>query len=299
MTTPDRSLPDQSDPSEPAGSTTTTFPPFGNLPMPSWNTLTVNPLDLAVIEAQLTDISNPIAAQDSLKILEVATRQGLPEVHIEPTERRDINVSVGEDGVPDVLKTITPGWQYMSPDVPFTAVVLPTSTMLQTNQYQSFGASLGRPFFTLLQGVAEALRPTAISRLGLRYVNRLVDENAATPDFWIGRINESFLGPVLSPQLGSLTVGAQQQFELHLEGAVGATVRYGLIGNGQQPPLWSYLIDIDVYDGALTPLDTRVAFDQARRLNATALALFQLLVTPTYRESLGVGDTPARSGVTT
>jgi len=264
----------------------------------NWITLTNNQLELAVIDVQLTEITAPIAAEDGLRILNLAIQKGMPDVHVEPTERRDINVFLGEDGGPTVSNEVTAGWQYSAANVPFTAIVLPTSATLQTNHYQSFGTSLGRPFFALLQGIAEVLHPPAVSRLGLRYVNRLVDKHAVTPDFWVGRINEPLLGPVVTPTLSALTVTAQQQFELVLEGSVGATVRYGLISNGQQPALWNYLVDIDVYDSALTLLDPEETFNHARRLNATALALFHLVVTPTHRNTLGPGDVPPRTAVT-
>lgn len=298
MTSPDRTRPAGASITEPT-ITPPPYLPFGGLPVAeSWRELTKNQLQLVVLEAQFTDVADPISASDGLLIRDAAVAHGLDQPRVESAVRHDVQVSLADDGDHVLSETVTKGWRYTVGDDALVAVLLPSALVVQTSTYRSFGASIGRPFLHLLSAVGEHLAPQALSRIGLRYVNRLTDSDATTPNYWTSRINPAFLGPVMDPTLSTFASTSQQQMELALEGSIGAMMRYGLLKEVGDPARWSFLVDIDVYDTGLQPWDPRATFEHARRLNATALTLFQHLVTSQYRDSLGPGEVPPRTEVT-
>ncbi|MEJ7690622.1 MAG: hypothetical protein WKF76_09470 [Nocardioidaceae bacterium] len=67
----------------------------------------------------------------------------------------------------------------------------------------------------MLELFSAASGVTLIQRLGLRYINRLAEEDATTPAFWRDHIREPFAGP-LNGAVAELVSGIHQQVQLKL-----------------------------------------------------------------------------------
>jgi uncharacterized protein (TIGR04255 family) len=138
----------------------------------------------------------------------------------------------------------------------------------------------------VLQATEEVAAPSLYQRVGLRYIDRFVENDARKPSDWAGRIDSAMLGPLLKDVFGPLVIGAQQQVELGLGGSRRAVLRHGPFSDGAVHGAISYLLDIDVSDTGSSAFDVKTVLATADELNQDALALFQACVCPDYLSEL-------------
>jgi len=243
-------------------------------------------LELAVAEVRFVDAGAEIESEHVLKIREVLAGYGFNLPQVQPAQTQDLTLKVSHGEVEPEVNVRSTGWMLTSSDTRLVVTVLPGVLAIQSTQYERWKTSLEAPLVAALEGVAETLAPTLVQRVGLRYVNRLNDSNASSVAAWSDAIAPHFFGVLGHGEIGPKAIGCQQQITLQLGDAQGAVIRHGVFKDAAANGMYSYLVDIDVFDQTA---DAFVADDisaSARALNRTALSLFQQVVTSEHRNTM-------------
>lgn len=264
---------------------TSTDVPLGGLPSADKTLLAIAPVEVAICEVRFTSTQSSVPAETAERIRDALAKTldvDLPSIQPATQSTMQINFNVGGTSwAGDQAK----GWQISSADGQHSATVFPASVVWQVGVYERWRVSMRAPLEVLLGAIATDLSPSLIQRIGLRYVNRFVDPDCRTLGDWKGKIAETLLGPLGNPVFGEKVTGAQQQVEIALDGRHGALLRHGPI-HDQASKTVGYLLDLDVFANAASPFKAADVLDEARRLNRTALSLFQACVSSDYLKSL-------------
>lgn len=227
-----------------------------------------------------------IGSPQALKIRDALLRAGVEVIHVESTQRHEFTLAVAEaEAVPQA--TATTGWVLSNESRTLTVSLFPDLAFVQTTAYTRYGQSLRPSLQGVLDGLLEVFAPGLVQRVGLRYVNRLTNRNARAAADWEGSIAPAFLGVLADGLLGARVQSTQQQVEVALEAGVGALVRHGAFADHAVGGSYSYLVDLDVFRQVTDVFDPEAVLAVARRLNRTALPLFQHVVHADYRETMG------------
>jgi uncharacterized protein (TIGR04255 family) len=265
--------------------------PLAGLPTTTQQLLTRNQLELALVEVRFVGSGATLDPEQGLAVRDRAKALGLELPVFEPAERQEVNFVVSPGGgVPSSSTGASVrGWQYTDSSGSMTATVMPDTMAIHNNgHYRRYSESLGEPLRIMLAATNDALQIQLVNRIGLRYVNRLVDMAATNPSTWIGRIHPAVLGVAgSSAELGWHVTSAHQQVDLGLEGRTGALLRHGVFKDPGSRGAYSYLLDIDVFDTDTAAFAADAVLARAQTLNRTALALFQQIVMPDFRDTMG------------
>ncbi|MFF4059250.1 TIGR04255 family protein [Streptomyces sp. NPDC001668] len=249
-------------------------------------TFAAAPVEVAIAEVRFSSTVNEVSTEHATKLQALALAQGLKLNTMQPARQQELMVQMVGAGAPAPQVTVrASGWQYISDDQSMIVTVMPDSVVVQVTRYERWSSSLRPSLNVMLRGVGELFAPQLRFRLGLRYINRLVDSSAVTPQAWKGRVNDALLGPLLDPVFGKLVASANQQLELSFGGGQGAIIRHGAYNDGASRSV-SYLIDLDVFDGSTCTFDVDDCLLQLQRMNRTALSMFQQAISSDFREGL-------------
>lgn len=260
--------------------------PLGGLPATERVVLGRAQIELALLEVRYSARQDSVSAEDGLQLRNLLGEAGVVLPQLQPAQQHQVALNIMPAGPTSEIEVRGRGWQLTSADGSLVVTVMPDAVAVQTTQYERWSASLLPQIRALLQAVEKVLQPELIHRVGLRYVNRLVDEDAGGPQAWQGRVRPSVLGAITDPVFGPRLVTTQQQLELNLGDAAGALVRHGAFKDAAARGACSYLIDTDVFSAQSQRFDVDQTLTTARVLNITALSLFQQIVTPEYREQM-------------
>jgi uncharacterized protein (TIGR04255 family) len=245
------------------------------------------PLEVVICEIRaIVDSGTVLGSAEGLRLKDAATAAGLQVDRLEQTQQQGIRMQVGpgEQQAP-VIEKRTVGWQLIANDGSIVSLS-PGTVSIQTTRYVSWEGTF-RPLLTgALRAFGEVLQPQVRQRVGLRYVDRLVDPGASSATSWRGRVVDSLLGPVADPALGGRVISSQQQVELGVSEHTHALMRHGPFVDGALHGATSYLLDIDVFDMATAAFEVETALAVADDLNQIALSLFQSAITPEYLSEL-------------
>ena len=260
--------------------------PLGGLPVTKRVVLKKRQIDVALFEVRFSASDNIITPGQGFEIQGLISDVDVPLPRIQPAQKQQIAVSVNATEPVSQVEVQGRGWQFLTSDDSVIVTVMPDSFAVQTTAYERWSVSI-LPFLqALVKAIAKVLRPELVYRVGLRYVNRLVDESAKSPTAWLGKINDRLLGAVQDPELGRLLTSTQQQLELKLGDSAGAVLRHGAFIDSASRGATSYLIDTDVFSVEACRFDLDLISKRARTLNVTALALFQQVVTAAYHDEM-------------
>jgi len=261
--------------------------PLGGLPAARPVLLGAAQIDVALVEVRFVAAQSELSTSDALLVRQSLADAQIDLPRMQPAQQQQVTVAMGPAGsaAPHVQVSAR-GWQFAAADGQLTATVLPGAIAVQCTRYVRWSESLSPAVSALLEALMGVMAPELVSRIGVRYINRLVDEGAQAPQAWLGRINPAVLGVVSEPVLGASLVSSQQQFELRFDDDHGALVRHGTFVDGASRGAYSYLLDLDVFDTASTAFVPDDIVQRARGLNRAALALFQQIVTQDYRDTM-------------
>ncbi|MGW0117715.1 TIGR04255 family protein [Streptomyces sp. NPDC003327] len=260
--------------------------PLAGLPSAGRALLRMAPVELAIAEVRFAGVGESVSTGQALAIKDFAEARGVSFTSLEPAQKNELSVEFGPSGANPQVQVSARGWQFGRDGGQILATIMPDSLVIQTNRYERWSTSLRPILEALILGIEENLKPELLNRLGVRYINRLVDAKATNALAWQGRISDAFLGPVLDPVLGDKVAAAQQQVELSLGTGRGALIRHGAFRDAAAQNSMSYLMDIDVFDASTQRFSSSNALDASQRLNRTALALFKQVIEPSYWETL-------------
>ncbi|MFD7817644.1 TIGR04255 family protein [Streptomyces sp. NPDC059785] len=254
------------------------------LPDPDLGHLKRSPIELVVFELLLPPGAEPLGAAQMLEFKEAVAARGWTAGRFESAFRRNLKLAL-EPG--EMLADEARGWTLIGrEDPPVTVSVFPAVVNIQANGYSSWHHALRPTLDAVITTVHEVLEPPAVQRIGLRYINRLVDPEARRADHWRGKVSDEFLGAALHPVLGPALAGSQQQLDLAWEGGVTGVIRHGAFKDGAVSNSFSYLLDVDISDangGNFTPGRVLSVVDG---LQLMAVSVFQQSLTGQYLEVL-------------
>ena len=141
------------------------------------------------------------------------------------------------------------------------------------------------------QALEKHIHPTHVSRLGIRYIDRLRDEA-------LNQIHElfrpEFLGPMLDADFraGAMQVLTESQFRTK-EGSLIA--KWGLLPENTTidptaippEPNPSWILDLDAYSEVLVPFDSTTLVAEARKLVERIYTVFRWSVTDSFDRYYG------------
>lgn len=265
--------------------------PLGGLPAPEPVELEANFIDLAVAEVRF-DVppiegkrATTVTTPQGLAVRELAAHNDVHLPSVEPTERQETRLDLTPTG-PVAQASTSLGVQLSSADRTLAISVFTDLITVQHTDYGRFGKSLRPALRAALTGVQQQLAPDTVRRVGLRYINRLVDTEARTPTDWVGRIRPSVLGILTEEAVSARIQSTQQQIQFDFGDASGATVRHGAFADPAVHGAYSYVVDLDVYSQVTDRFDAEQVMATVRQLNVTALSLFQWIVLPEWRATM-------------
>jgi uncharacterized protein (TIGR04255 family) len=190
------------------------------------------------------------------------------------------------------------GWSFASSDDERQIIVGADSLVLQTRRHTTYEV-LREEFERILSSFVEEYAPSARHRLGLRYVNRLIFENAKSISDWRRLVRPELLGMAATAALADddeiLHSYGQTRFA-RSESQIIA--RYGVMEQGEtsdptlQPSnLPSFLLDVDHFDvRRFDEVSVPVALEQLDEFHEDIHRLFSWCLSDDARALLGVGD---------
>ncbi len=245
------------------------------------------PLEVVICEIRAVgDNDVALGPAEGLRLQAAAVAAGLKADRIDQTQQQGIRLQITPttQSAP-VIETRTVGWQLTANDGAIVTF-LPGAVSIQTTRYRSWDQTFRPLVAGALAAFSDVVRPQVCQRVGLRYVDRLVDAGTKTAAGWRGRVVDSLLGPICDPVLGSHVVSSQQQVELSMADHRRALVRHGPFVDGAVHGAVSYILDIDVYSEASLAFNREEILSITDDLNNAALSLFQAAITPEYLAEL-------------
>lgn len=261
-----------------------------NLPSPDKRQLERPPLVLAVAQIrheEIADLANGRALLEVQRALG-GSRGRYPRS--EQATEQATNLQIAPGLAPATVQTQRKGWRLRSNDGAWTISLMPEFFSLETTAYTTWSDDFRPRFAELLDAVAQALDPATQQRIGLRYVDRIVDPQVRAPQEWEGYITPEFLGPLLHPRLGPAALATQQQIDLEVDDSTRSSIRHGYFADPTRANALTYLLDFDVYREEIRAFDTEEIMDTVDAFNLLSLQLFQQAVTERLLDHLGRSD---------
>lgn len=126
-----------------------------------------------------------------------------------------------------------------------------------------------------------------MDRLGVRYVDEIVSEQAVDPIDWRQYIAPSLLGDPDAPWLDQRVKRSLQQVSMSIDDD-GINLRHGYVRNSEDAAFRStYVIDTDVFTERRLPFVPGDLLERADRYHRWAWNLFRRSITPAAIELLG------------
>lgn len=252
------------------------------LPEPRDEPLPRSPLALVV--CQLRYLETPQAAELRVGLEAQSALGGRDEWQLEAVRAASITMmnavdqSSGIQSPASGFEVLKAGWRLTSRDKKWSVTIQPEQASVETTNYETW-----QTFYPHLRTVAEVLektvRPEAELRLGLRYVDQLVDPPVTSPSGWSRWIRPEVLGLLLHPVLAPGVEGMKQEVALVDTPDRKATLRSGFVRDNSSGQL-IYLLDFDTYRDSMREFDAAGILTAVEELHRLALQLFQLVITP-------------------
>jgi len=263
--------------------------PFGQDEVPQVR-LANNPLALTLFQARFPGTVS--ALQDAIddKSLVRALSEDYP--YVEPQDIFEIVVQPGKQ--PEPHRTTSKAWRLSDATRTLFVTISPDSVSFHTTRYKTrteFLATASK----VLEVIQHRTKAPAISRLGLRYTNRVDGQSAV--EKLIPRLAVGAQG-ILSVTSGSQLQHAMGELVYSWpEDAHQILARWGLLPAGAtldpaMPSVQerSWVLDIDCYRETLMDFDAQTLTNELDRLSKRAYRFFRWAVTPDGLEMFGVLD---------
>lgn len=241
-----------------------------DLPDPDRARLNGSPLALVVCQLRFEEVPGTSEGRVGLR-LQQDLAPGAYQA-IDRIQSQDLSLQLGPGGVQPAVEAPKSGWRLTTGDRRWTVTVMPDSATLETPRYETWDDFRTR-LAGLFDAVANVLEPATVSRLGLRYVDKIVRPEIQTPAGWQPYLSATLLGPILDEGFGPGVVAAQQQVDLDAGDGFRCALRHGTLRESEDA--LAYILDIDAYLDGLRPFDLDILKEQVDRLNTISLQVFQ------------------------
>jgi uncharacterized protein (TIGR04255 family) len=208
---------------------------------------------------------------------------------MEPLQTQMLTVTAGPAGASPLSGAAQTGWRLAAADNSWIVTLLPDQAALETTAYETWEGTFRDRLFQLIEAVANTLDPTAVQRVGLRYVDRFREEEVEAPSGWSGRIRDELLGVVIHEHLGRGVVASQQQVLFEGDGDRKVALRHGLVSGDGEEGL-DYIIDVDAFEEGFRVFELENLRESIEELHTLCLAVFQQSLTEDFLTSLRGGS---------
>jgi uncharacterized protein (TIGR04255 family) len=157
---------------------------------------------------------------------------------------------------------------------------------LETPSYGRWHGDFKERFFAILKAIADHIQPAVIVRLGLRYVDILLDSTVTHARDWNGKIRPAFLGAITDENFAPAVLLTQQQMTLSVGDGLKAILRHGSFRDQDAKPSVRYLIDTDVFRDAFVRFDLTEVQAILEPMHNISKQLFEYVITPEYYQEL-------------
>lgn len=245
-------------------------------------------IELAVAEIRYRSEAGSISQAAGLEFRESLRACGLDMDGFEPMATQEVNFEMTPAGGHATARTADQGWVCRDTKTGMVVTLMPGSLSIQTRVYRRWSETMQPAVTTALYALRDLRAPTLRTRVGLRYVNRFVDYAASAPAAWSARFDKGLLGPLVSGPIASLVRGSQQQLELGWPDGLGGLIRHGAFADAAANHSYSYLIDIDLFDGATELFDADECLERVTTLNRRSAELFRSMLSSTHLDERGI-----------
>lgn len=198
---------------------------------------------------------------------------------------QSVNVALGPNIAPSFAQHAhATGWRLSNDDETRSITLLPSSVALEAQNYAGWDADFRPILDDILSAVDDCVSPVFEERIGLRYINQIVDPQVTRAQEWREHLDPHLLGLVLHDEIGEHLTFARQQAVLELENEVRCTINHGFGPDPDRPGRLTYLLDVDVARSGMRPYVRAEIVASAAQFNSYALRIFQLAITPTLLE---------------
>jgi uncharacterized protein (TIGR04255 family) len=251
------------------------------LPAPDTDRLPRSPLSQVVCQIRHERLASVADARQVLAIHE-RVRSDYP--NLVENAAQEFVFSAGPTGLQPMVGQPERGWRLRAADDSWAVALMPDFFAIETSRYEDW-PDFRRRIDELTRAVEETLHPSIEKRLGLRYVDQILDGRVKAPTDWAGIIDDRLLGPILHGHLGSGVTAAQQV--LQLDGGDGALVllRHGFV-HDVAAGSFAYVLDHDCFQEKGREFQSTSILEAAEKLHTIALQVFQAALTPEYFESM-------------
>lgn len=247
------------------------------LPAPDPRPLEHSPLELVVCQVRFETLPRAAEPRFALAVQEALGGRDGPFSKMEPIQSQTLTVAAIPAGVQPFSTAAQSGWRLSAHDNRWVITLLPDQAALETTAYETWEGTFRDRLLLLFDAVTEYLEPTAIQRVGLRYVDRLKEPAVNAPTEWSRYIRSEVLGLITHDRLGPGVVASQQQVLLDADD-LRATLRHGFVTEDEVESL-SYLLDVDAYQEGFRVFVLDELKETVERLHTLCLSLFQQTVT--------------------
>jgi uncharacterized protein (TIGR04255 family) len=251
------------------------------LPEPFAGTLPGSPLALVASQVRFADPAERISATAVGSLLEGLRSDEYGYARAEPVRMQ--TVTIDASSLAATTGEVAAAWRLTSEDGRWVATVGPDSYTLETTKYRTWEGDFRTRIDALIRAIEQTLRPSIVTRVGLRYVDSL---RLAEPGAYRDIISEALLGPITHPIFGSGIVATQQQFSFSLDSSVRVTIRHGLFPDPSREEASTYLLDTDIYKEELVRLDPATLLTVIDSMHEDHLRVFRACLTDAGLASL-------------
>lgn len=274
----------------------TSFPDFIDLPNQERVPLDVSPLTLAVCEVRFGAILS-VADSSYVAPFQREIIEHFPVAA--PADQLEISLTLGQGQGRVQGRPASRRWVFTDASGAWKTVLAEDSIVLETRKYDSFDDFLAR-LTIVLTALEKSIRPTVVTRLGLRYINEIRE-----PDVnWKEIINPLVVGPAGESGFSGKAEALEFlcHFNFRYPGRKGCNLVCGLLPQGTvvANPLPTtrldqpfFLLDIDAFEeyemGGSPGVDTASICTQVARFHETIYSVFRWSVSDSYIDDHKVG----------
>ncbi len=254
---------------------------------PDHTLLAAPPLQVTIAQVRFDTCARLAAVESGRPLLEFLAPLGLTtmsQVH----QQQVILGPLGPTEPPAGAARQAVGWQFANKEKSTSLSVLTDQMTLETREYggwPSFSAS----WENCLAALVEVGSPGLMTRLGLRYVNRIIPaQTKMIADFQrADLVDPTFLGPAVSSPLSEFVTATQGRAALSFPDGTDALVQHGVALDGGSP---AFVLDIDCFRGQAEGFTQERVMAAGAALNDRALQVFQTIVQPALRAEMEIAE---------
>lgn len=209
---------------------------------------------------------------------------------------RTISVGPSDEGI--AAGPVEPApWQFQDESRDWVVALTRDYVSLETSTYRQFEDFISR-FERILEAAEQTFGLRHFTRLGLRYVDQIKHEDAASPLDFRSLLNPELLGIVAGEKIAPYVVDAIQQVHLDIEGTSSLVIRHGFVGHQRHEEGPFYLIDTDAFrlEPSPQPYDRAECISRAWEFKRHCWNFFRWSISKELFEYLGPKQ-PLESGV--